>query len=116
MICRAELVHGVDKGADLSRISVLRYAMTEIEYVARPVTESGQHIANFAAQRVAGRKQRRRIEVPLQRDAASDSLPRDCDVDGPIQTDGVRAYFSDLFQPSTTAFGEHDARDALAGR
>ena len=101
MILGAELVHGVDAGADVIRFDVRRHPVPEIEDMpgARPVL--GKDPADLCANPDRRGMQRGRIEVSLKCDAGADPCARIPQIDRPVEPDRVAAAARNRLEPAT---------------
>lgn len=72
----ALLVNRIHQDAYSLGVGVLRYAMTQVEYMAPAVSEIFENGFYFAANYFGRPEEHRGIEVPLQRDARTDTLSR----------------------------------------
>lgn len=105
VILPTQLMHRIDKRADIFRVDAGVDAVTEVEDVAFALAVAGEYIAHFFTNAIRCGVEDAGVHIALQGDLVAGDLAGIAEVDGPVDAETVGSGGSHLVQPLTAAFG-----------
>src|SRR4029079_1091178 len=107
-------MHRLDERRDVLRGRVLRYAMAEVEDVARAGAEGLEDAQRLALDRLGRREERHRIHVSLQGDFRAHAPTRFPDIRLPVDAQRIGSPAPHRLEPRPAALREQYAGDGFS--